>query len=94
VSSNCLKVILLLRIVQKVDQHSLPIPGHFKKSDGSNPYQHYLDLEVTIPQDKLQSHVEKVVDHAVFIFKEMRRIFLVENLVDSVKVIRSSNLFG
>uniref|UniRef100_A0A915LL01 Reticulon-like protein n=1 Tax=Meloidogyne javanica TaxID=6303 RepID=A0A915LL01_MELJA len=57
-----------------------------KKNDALvNPFQHYLDLEVTIPQEKLHSQMDIFVDNFVILFKKLRHIYLVENLVDSVK---------
>ena len=73
--------------------HIIFISGHFKKTDSSNPFQHYLDLEVSVPQEKLHAQVDNVLDHVVFLFKKLRHIYLVENLVDSVKVKVSFPLF-
>lgn len=61
------------------------LEGHFKKTDGTNPFQHYLDIEVSIPQDKLHAQVDSMADYAVMLFNKIRHIYLVANLVDSVK---------
>lgn len=46
----------------------------------------YLNREFHIPQDKVHQQVDVLIEHAQLIGNELRRLFLVENILDSVKV--------
>uniref|UniRef100_A0A914HIC0 Reticulon-like protein n=1 Tax=Globodera rostochiensis TaxID=31243 RepID=A0A914HIC0_GLORO len=61
--------------------------AHFKKQPdaGVNPYQQYLDIEVSVPMDKLHQHVDVAVEHALFLANKIRHIYLAEALLDSIK---------
>ncbi|KAF7638422.1 Reticulon-like protein [Meloidogyne graminicola] len=61
--------------------------GHIRKKNELliNPFQYYLDLEIIIPQEKLHSQMDIFVDNFIIIFKKLRYIYLVENLIDSIK---------
>jgi len=58
--------------------------AQIKKTDGSNPFKPYLEREVTVPQD-VHAKVDIFIEHAQCLFKHLRHLFLVENLVDSIK---------
>nr|CAD2144539.1 unnamed protein product [Meloidogyne enterolobii] len=75
---------LLCTIIFRIGKQ---LEGQLRKKNDAlvNPFQYYLDLEVTIPQEKLHSQMDIFVDNFVILFKKLRHIYLVENLVDSVK---------
>ncbi|XP_055682641.1 reticulon-1 isoform X2 [Lutzomyia longipalpis] len=55
-----------------------------KTSDG-HPFKSLLETDLTLPQDKVQQAVNVGVTHVNSIIVELRRLFLVEDLVDSIK---------
>jgi len=55
-----------------------------KTSDG-HPFKEYLDFELAIPQEKVQQVATVSVAHVNAFTAELRRLFLVEDLVDSIK---------
>jgi hypothetical protein len=61
------------------------VEGRVKNTDGSNPFKPYLEQEVTVPQDRVHAQVDVLVEHAQLVATQLRRLFLVEHLVDSVK---------
>lgn len=61
------------------------VESQIKKTDGSNPFKPYLEQEITVPQERLHSQVDIFVEHGQCVVKHLRHLFLVENLVDSVK---------
>uniref|UniRef100_A0A915D6J8 Reticulon-like protein n=1 Tax=Ditylenchus dipsaci TaxID=166011 RepID=A0A915D6J8_9BILA len=42
-------------------------------------------LEISVPQERVHSQVDVLVEHGQALVKHLRHLFLVENLVDSVK---------
>jgi len=56
-----------------------------KSTDGAAPFKKYLECELTIPEDKVRYHADVVAKHATKSAEYLRRLFLVENVVDSVK---------
>lgn len=48
-------------------------------------YREYLELDLSLPQDKVREIVDTGVTHINAGIKELRRLFLVEDLIDSVK---------
>jgi len=61
------------------------VESQIKKTDGSNPFKPYLESDLTLPQEKIHAQADVVVQHGQCIVNQLRRLFLVENLVDSVK---------
>ncbi|GMR59450.1 hypothetical protein PMAYCL1PPCAC_29645, partial [Pristionchus mayeri] len=61
------------------------IEAQIKKTDGPNPFQPYLEQELSIPQDRVREQVDVVVEHVQCLARQLRRLFLVESIVDSVK---------
>jgi hypothetical protein len=61
------------------------VEGRVKNTDGSNPFKPYLEQEVSVPQDRVHAQVDVLVEHAQLVATQLRRLFLVEHLVDSVK---------
>lgn len=46
---------------------------------------------MSLSQDQMQSYAEKVQNYINSILKELRRLFLVQDLVDSLKVLNKEN---
>ncbi|KAL3985961.1 Reticulon family protein [Acanthocheilonema viteae] len=62
------------------------IEAQIKKTDSTNPYQAYLeDKEFYLPKEKVHQQVDALIEHVQFIGNKLRRLFLVENIVESVK---------
>ncbi|VDN17375.1 unnamed protein product [Gongylonema pulchrum] len=61
------------------------LESQIKKTDGTNPFQPYLNREFHVPQDKVHQQVDVFIEHAQLVGNELRRLFLVENILDSVK---------
>ncbi|KAI6220681.1 Reticulon-like protein [Aphelenchoides fujianensis] len=61
------------------------VEGQVKKTDGSNPFKPYLEPEITVPQEKVHAQADVFVHHAQNLAIQLRRLFLVENLFDSIK---------
>jgi len=59
--------------------------AQIKKTDGANPFKHYLEHEVELPQERIHSQVDIFIDNAQALAKHLRHLFLVENLFDSIK---------
>ena len=55
-----------------------------KTSDG-HPFKEYLDIDLTLSQDKIQNIAGVAVAHVNGFTAELRRLFLVEDLIDSIK---------
>uniref|UniRef100_A0A183HRN1 Reticulon-like protein n=1 Tax=Onchocerca flexuosa TaxID=387005 RepID=A0A183HRN1_9BILA len=61
------------------------IEAQVKKTDGGNPYGAYLDRELHLPKEKMHQQIDALIEHAQCIGNKLRRLFLVENIVESVK---------
>ncbi|GMT10798.1 hypothetical protein PFISCL1PPCAC_2095, partial [Pristionchus fissidentatus] len=61
------------------------VEAQIKKTDGANPFQPYLEQELSIPQERVREQVDVIVEHVQCLVRQLRRLFLVENIVDSVK---------
>ncbi|KAM7354635.1 reticulon isoform 2-T2 [Cochliomyia hominivorax] len=55
-----------------------------KTSDG-HPFKEYLEFDLTLSQEKIQNIAGVAVAHLNGFIAELRRLFLVEDLVDSIK---------
>ncbi|XP_039284320.1 reticulon-1-A isoform X4 [Nilaparvata lugens] len=55
-----------------------------KTSDG-HPFKEILEMELTLPQEKVREVTDVGVAHLNAAILELRRLFLVEDLVDSIK---------
>jgi len=55
-----------------------------KTSDG-HPFKEYLEMDLTLPEDKVRELSTTVLTHFNSTVSELRRLFLVEDLVDSLK---------
>ncbi|XP_026278465.2 reticulon-1 isoform X2 [Frankliniella occidentalis] len=55
-----------------------------KTSDG-HPFKEILELDLTLPAEKVRSTSDLAVTHINAVVSELRRLFLVEDFIDSVK---------
>lgn len=49
-------------------------------------FRHFLEMNIDLPEDKARDAVVDILKHLNCTFRELRRLFLVEDLVDSIKV--------
>ncbi|XP_028927559.1 reticulon-4 isoform X7 [Ornithorhynchus anatinus] len=56
-----------------------------QKSNEGHPFSAYLDSEVAISEDLVQKYSNSALGHVNCTIKELRRLFLVDDLVDSLK---------
>jgi len=56
-----------------------------QKTGEGHPFKQYLDKDITVPEDKVHQAADNIVKHASNTLRELRRLFLVEDLVDSLK---------
>ncbi|XP_025091989.1 reticulon-1-A-like isoform X9 [Pomacea canaliculata] len=55
-----------------------------KTSDG-HPFKQYLDLDITLKEEKVSRVTHTVLQHINRSLLELRRLFLIEDLIDSIK---------
>ncbi|XP_072491653.1 reticulon-4 isoform X4 [Notamacropus eugenii] len=56
-----------------------------QKSDEGHPFRAYLDSEVAVSEALVQKYSNSALSHVNCTIKELRRLFLVDDLVDSLK---------
>ncbi|XP_012411911.1 reticulon-4 [Trichechus manatus latirostris] len=56
-----------------------------QKSDEGHPFRAYLESEVAISEELVQKYSDSALGHVNCTIKELRRLFLVDDLVDSLK---------
>ncbi|XP_030383529.1 reticulon-1 isoform X2 [Scaptodrosophila lebanonensis] len=56
-----------------------------QKTNDGHPFKEYLELDLTLSQEKVQNFVGVAVAHVNGFTAELRRLFLVEDLIDSIK---------
>ncbi|EPQ19171.1 Reticulon-4 [Myotis brandtii] len=56
-----------------------------QKSDEGHPFRAYLESDVAISEELVQKYSHSVLGHVNCTIKELRRLFLVDDLVDSLK---------
>jgi len=56
-----------------------------QKSGEGHPFKTYLEMDVNLPSDKVHHVVDIIVSHLNGMIRELRKFFLVEDLIDSVK---------
>lgn len=56
-----------------------------QKTGDGHPFKDLLDLDVSLPQEKVREIVDVAIAHVNASVVELRRLFLVEDLVDSIK---------
>ncbi|NXK76772.1 RTN4 protein, partial [Amazona guildingii] len=57
-----------------------------QKSDEGHPFRAYLECDVAVSEELIQKYSNVVLGHINGTVKELRRLFLVDDLVDSLKV--------
>ncbi|XP_059973871.1 reticulon-4 isoform X3 [Mesoplodon densirostris] len=73
-----LSVTIIFRIYKGVIQA-------IQKSDEGHPFRAYLESEVAISEELVQKYSNSALGHVNCTIKELRRLFLVDDLVDSLK---------
>lgn len=56
-----------------------------QKTDEGHPFKAYLEMEITLSQDQISKYADKILLYTNTCMKELRRLFLVQDLVDSLK---------
>jgi len=56
-----------------------------QKSGDGHPFKNYLDMDIDLPADRVHDITDLVLKHVTSCLKALRRLFLVEDLVDSLK---------
>ncbi|XP_052054086.1 reticulon-4 isoform X4 [Apodemus sylvaticus] len=56
-----------------------------QKSDEGHPFRAYLESEVAVSEELVQKYSNSALGHVNSTIKELRRLFLVDDLVDSLK---------
>ncbi|KFB39704.1 hypothetical protein ZHAS_00007327 [Anopheles sinensis] len=56
-----------------------------QKTSEGHPFKEYLDMDLTLSQEKVQQLATVAVAHVNSVLTGLRRLFLVEDLVDSIK---------
>ncbi|XP_069500795.1 reticulon-2 [Ambystoma mexicanum] len=77
---------ITLRVYRKILQA-------VSKSDGVNPFQVYLDEDVSLSKEQVDKYAELALAHLTSALKTLRHLFLVEDLVDSLKLLVLLYLF-
>ncbi|XP_066550365.1 reticulon-1a isoform X1 [Amia ocellicauda] len=56
-----------------------------QKTDEGHPFKSYLDVEISLSQEQIQKYADNAQSYVNNTLKELRRLFLVQDLVDSLK---------
>ncbi|XP_077411598.1 reticulon-1a isoform X1 [Vanacampus margaritifer] len=56
-----------------------------QKTDEGHPFKGYLDMELSLSQDQISKYADKILLYTNTCMKELRRLFLVQDLIDSLK---------
>ncbi|XP_062252990.1 reticulon-1a isoform X1 [Platichthys flesus] len=56
-----------------------------QKTDEGHPFKGYLEIEIALSQDQISKYADKILLYTNTCMKELRRLFLVQDLVDSLK---------
>ncbi|XP_058815398.1 reticulon-1-A-like [Topomyia yanbarensis] len=56
-----------------------------QKTSEGHPFKEYLEFDLTLSQEKVQQLTTVAVAHANALLSELRRLFLVEDVIDSIK---------
>ncbi|NP_963856.1 reticulon-2 [Rattus norvegicus] len=56
------------------------------RGDGTNPFQAYLDMDLTLTREQTERLSQQIASHVVSTATQLRHFFLVEDLVDSLKL--------
>jgi len=61
------------------------VEAQFKKTDASNPFKPYLEKELVVPHERVHQQVDVLIEHGQLVAQQARRLFLVEDMIDTVK---------
>jgi hypothetical protein len=61
------------------------VEAQVKKTDGTNPFKEYLEPDLNVPQEKVHAQADILVQHGQALINQLRRLFLIESVFDSVK---------
>ncbi|BFZ07918.1 hypothetical protein BsWGS_10957 [Bradybaena similaris] len=61
------------------------IMGAVQKSNDGHPFRPLLEMDITLSEDRLKSVIQSILKNTNCALNEVRRLFLVEDLVDSIK---------
>ncbi|GCC24800.1 reticulon-1a isoform X4 [Chiloscyllium punctatum] len=56
-----------------------------QKTDEGHPFKAYLDMDATLSEEQIQKYADSALVYVNSTVKELRRLFLVQDLVDSLK---------
>uniref|UniRef100_A0A674DXW3 Reticulon n=1 Tax=Salmo trutta TaxID=8032 RepID=A0A674DXW3_SALTR len=56
-----------------------------QKTDEGHPFKSYLEVEISLSQDQIGKYADKALLYSNTCMKELRRLFLVQDLIDSLK---------
>ncbi|XP_014438140.1 reticulon-2 [Tupaia chinensis] len=56
------------------------------RGDGANPFQAYLDVDLTLTREQTERLSHQIASHVIAAATQLRHFFLVEDLVDSLKL--------
>ncbi|TST98545.1 Reticulon-1 [Bagarius yarrelli] len=56
-----------------------------QKTDDGHPFKAYLEQDIALSPEQISKYVEKVQLYVNYTLKELRRLFLVQDLIDSLK---------
>ncbi|MBZ3878143.1 Reticulon-2 [Sciurus carolinensis] len=56
------------------------------RGDGANPFQAYLDVDLTLTREQTERLSQQIASHVISTATQLRHFFLVEDLVDSLKL--------
>jgi len=59
--------------------------GAVQKSQDGHPFKQYMDMCVALPEERVHQVVDLVLAHVNVVMANVRRLFLVEDIVDSIK---------
>ncbi|XP_051941915.1 reticulon-1a isoform X1 [Hippocampus zosterae] len=56
-----------------------------QKTDEGHPFKGYLEMEISLSQDQISKYADKILIYTNTCMRELRRLFLVQDLIDSLK---------
>uniref|UniRef100_A0A8C5DXL2 Reticulon n=1 Tax=Gouania willdenowi TaxID=441366 RepID=A0A8C5DXL2_GOUWI len=56
-----------------------------QKTDEGHPFKAYLEMEIALSQDQISKYADRILLYSNTCMKELRRLFLVQDLIDSLK---------
>lgn len=72
--------------MSKMNQAVYESQGHVRVFDPAFVPRSYLEMEIALSQDQISKYADKILLYTNTCMKELRRLFLVQDLVDSLKV--------